>query len=108
MRVRSSVITASGSSTTQMVARSRWSERQMLHGSTSVTLPHTEQKCTDVLHVQDRFGQVAHRLGRLAQQVERQPLGGLGPDAGQRGKRLDGAGDGLDVHAWLSYGLSAD
>ena len=46
MRVRSSVITASGSSTTQMVERSRWSERQMLHGSTSVTLPHTEQKWT--------------------------------------------------------------
>src|SRR5690242_4566397 len=30
-----------------MVERSRDSERQILHGSTSVTLPHTEQKCTD-------------------------------------------------------------
>src|SRR5204863_9422371 len=35
-----------GSSTTQIVERSRVSDRQMLHGSTSVTLPHTEQKCT--------------------------------------------------------------
>src|ERR671933_501265 len=46
MRVRSRVNTASGSSTTQMVERSRWSEPQMLHGSMSVTLPHTEQKWT--------------------------------------------------------------
>ena len=56
----------------------------MLHGSTSVTLPHTEQKCT-ASFVAASLRPGPHGLGRLAQQVKRQALGGLGPDAGQRG-----------------------
>ena len=51
-----------------------------------------------VLHVLERFGQAAHHLRWLAQQMKGQPLSGLGPDARQRGERLDGAGDRLDVH----------
>src|SRR5205823_6952491 len=53
-----------------------------------------------LLHVQDRFGQVRDGVWRLAQQVKRQPLRGLGANARQRGERLDGAGDRLNVHEW--------
>ncbi len=77
----------------------------MPHGSTSVTLPHTEQKCTAACMLQDGFGQLAHRLGRLAQQVEGESLGGLGADAGQPGEGLDRASDRLDRLHDAGYGI---
>ena len=62
----------------------------------SLMLKQRSQKTTCVADGDERGGQrPSLRLGG-AQQVERQPLGGLRPDPGQPRERLDEPGDGLD------------
>ena len=71
--------------------RGRWGTRGPV-----LMLKHTSQNTTSSRTATSAAASVRASASERPQQVIRQPLGGLGADAGQPGERLDEPGDRLD------------
>src|SRR4029450_110595 len=99
-----------GSSTMQSAAGSRAGSLQMRHGSWSVTLKQVEQETMRPFTATSGSGSSrppvgggwGDVVGGALESEDREPLGGLGPDAGEPLQGLDESGDRLRV---VGHGL---
>ena len=96
--MRSIATTSLGSSTTQITVRSRRGSRQIRHSLVLGDVAADRAEPHLVLDLGQRVGEPAYvgRVGR--EQVERDPLGALGTDAGQPPELVDEVLDHAFVH----------